>query len=91
MVSQNVQAGAADKRAEATFRDASATLHEVAYIYQGHLDARDELLTKIGEEFGFNPASVIDDAPAEETTVQVPRRTDALGSATGVSAAWMPC
>jgi hypothetical protein len=31
-VSQNVQAGAAHKRAEATFRDASATLHEVAYI-----------------------------------------------------------
>jgi hypothetical protein len=32
---------------------------------RGHLDARDELLTKIAEEFGFNPASVIDDAPAE--------------------------
>lgn len=35
MVGQNVQAAAADKRAEATFHDASATLHEVAHV-QGH-------------------------------------------------------
>ena len=40
MVGQNVQAAAADKRAEATFHDASATLHEVAHI-QGHLAAQD--------------------------------------------------
>src|SRR5258708_1913314 len=31
MVGQNVQAAASDKRAEATFHDASATLHEVAH------------------------------------------------------------
>jgi hypothetical protein len=30
MVGQNVQAAAADKRAEATFHDASATLHETS-------------------------------------------------------------
>ena len=40
MVGQNVQAAAADKRAEATFHDASATLHEVAHV-QGHLAAQD--------------------------------------------------
>ena len=42
MVGQNVQAAASDKRAEATFHDASATLHEVAHV-QGHLAAQDEL------------------------------------------------
>ena len=46
MVGQNVQAAAADKLAEATFNDASATLHEVAHV-QGHLAAQDELLTRI--------------------------------------------
>jgi hypothetical protein len=40
MVGQNVQAAAADKRAEATFHDASATLHEMAHV-QGHLAAQD--------------------------------------------------
>ena len=39
MVGQNVQAAAADKRAE-------ATLHEVAHV-QGHLAAQDELLSRI--------------------------------------------
>jgi hypothetical protein len=38
MVGQNVQSAAADKRAEATFHDPSATLHEVAHV-QGHLAA----------------------------------------------------
>jgi hypothetical protein len=46
MVGHNVQAAAADKRAEATFHDASATLHEVAHV-QGYLAAQDELLTRI--------------------------------------------
>src|ERR1039457_6036588 len=46
MVGQNVQAAAADKRSEATFHDASATLHEVAHV-QGHLAAQDELMTRI--------------------------------------------
>lgn len=36
MVGQNVQAAAADKRSEAKFHDASATLHEMAHV-QGHL------------------------------------------------------
>ena len=52
MVGQNVQAAAADKRAEATFHDASATLHEVAHV-QGHLAAQDVLLTRIAERSGW--------------------------------------
>ena len=55
MVGQNVQAAAADKRAEATFHDASATLHEVAHV-QGHLAAQDVLLTRIAERIGLDPS-----------------------------------
>ena len=62
MVGQNVQAAAADKRAEATFHDASATLHEVAHV-QGHLAAQDELLTRIAERIGLEPVPVIDNPP----------------------------
>jgi hypothetical protein len=64
MVGQNVQAAAADKRAEATFHDASATLHEVAHV-QGHLAAQDELLTRIAEKLSLEPVPVID-TPADE-------------------------
>ena len=60
MVGQNVQAAAADKRAEATFHDASATLHEVAHV-QAHLAAQDELLTRIAERIGIDPVPVIDE------------------------------
>ena len=66
MVGQNVQAAAADKRAEATFHDASATLHEVAHV-QGHLAAQDVLLSRIAEKIGLDPVPVID-APSEEET-----------------------
>jgi len=64
MVGQNVQAAAADKRAEATFHDASATLHEVAHV-QGHLAAQDVLLTEIAAKIGLDPVPVID-APSDE-------------------------
>jgi hypothetical protein len=66
MVGQNVQGAAADKRAEATFHDASATLHEVAHV-QGHLAAQDELLTRIAEKIGLSPVPVIDTPPDEAT------------------------
>ena len=62
MVGQNVQAAAADKRAEATFHDASAALHELAHV-QGHLGAQDILLTKIAEKLGLEPVPVIDIPP----------------------------
>ena len=69
MVGQNVQAAAADKRAEATFHDASATLHEVAHV-QGHLAAQDELLTQIAERIGLDPVPVIDTPPDENAGSQ---------------------
>ena len=72
MVGQNVQAAAADKRAEATFHDASATLHEVAHV-QGHLAAQDMLLTRIAEKLGLDPVPVIDAPPGEEPAAQTPQ------------------
>lgn len=65
MVGQNVQAAASDKRSEATFHDASATLHEMAHI-QGHLAAQDALLTRIAEKIGLEPVPVIDLPTTEE-------------------------
>ena len=69
MVGQNVQAAAADKRSEATFHDASATLHEVAHV-QGHLAAQDVLLTRIAEKIGLDPVPIIDTPPDEEKAAQ---------------------
>jgi hypothetical protein len=57
----------ADKRAEATFHDASATLHEVAHV-QGHLAAQDELLSRIAAKIGLDPVPVIDDPDPDETS-----------------------
>ena len=71
MVGQNVQAAAADKRSEATFHDASATLHEVAHV-QGHLAAQDMLLTRIAQKIGLDPVPVIDTPADEETAAQNP-------------------
>src|SRR5580704_13831260 len=65
MVGQNVQAAAADKRAEATYHDASATLHEVAHV-QGHLAAQDKLLSRIAEKIGLDPVPVIDNPELDE-------------------------
>jgi hypothetical protein len=59
MVGQNVQAEAADKRAEATYHDVTALLHENAQL-QAHLVAQDTLLTKIAEKLGLEPVPVID-------------------------------
>jgi hypothetical protein len=67
MVGQNVQAAAADKRAEATFHDTTATLHEVAHV-QGHLAAQDVLLTRIAERIGLDPVPVIDADSGDEVT-----------------------
>lgn len=52
MVGQNVQADAADARAEATFHDASATLDETRQLQQ-HLGAQDEVLGRIVERLGL--------------------------------------
>ena len=62
MVGQNVQAAASDKRSEATFHDASATLYEVSHL-QDHLAAQDELLTRIAEKLGLEPMPVVSSPP----------------------------
>ena len=46
IVGQNIQAKAADNRAEDTYKDAEAVLHEAAQI-QAHLEAQDAALLKI--------------------------------------------
>jgi hypothetical protein len=46
IVGQNIQAAAADKRAEDTYKDAEAVLSEVAKI-QHHLEAQDEAISTI--------------------------------------------
>jgi hypothetical protein len=52
MVGQNILGSAADRRAEMTYTDADATLHEAEQI-QGHLGAQDaalnQLLAKVSE------------------------------------------
>ncbi|MCL2584990.1 MAG: DUF1003 domain-containing protein [Streptosporangiales bacterium] len=63
MVGQNVQSEAADRRAEATYHDASATLHEVEHI-QGHLAAQDTLLRQMAERLGIDEVPVAE-APGE--------------------------
>ncbi len=46
IVGQNIQARASDKRAEATYKDAGAILHEALQI-QHHLEAQDEEIEHI--------------------------------------------
>ena len=46
IVGQNIQARAADKRAEATYKDADAVLHEAREI-QKHLQAQDKEIERI--------------------------------------------
>jgi hypothetical protein len=72
MVGQNVQAAAADQRAEATFHDASATLHEMAHV-QGHLAAQDVLMSRIAAKIGLDPVPVIDNPDLDETADPDPR------------------
>jgi hypothetical protein len=64
-VAELLPRGTADKRAEATFHDASATLHEVAHV-QGHLAAQDVLLSKIAQKIGLDPVPLIDNPSDEE-------------------------
>jgi len=46
IVGQNIQARAADKRAESTYKDAEAVLHEAMQI-QAHLAAQDKVLSDL--------------------------------------------
>ena len=46
IVGQNIQAAASDKRAEDTYKDAEAVLHEAIEI-QKHLPPQDEAITEV--------------------------------------------
>jgi hypothetical protein len=49
IVGQNLQAKASDKRAESTYKDAEAVLHEAIEI-QKHLAAQDVVLSRLGRD-----------------------------------------
>ena len=76
MVGQNVQADAADKRAEATYHDVTVLLHEYAQM-QAHLVAQDQLLTKMAEKLGLEPVPVID--LPEGVEIEAPGQDGAVG------------
>lgn len=58
IVGQNIQAKASDKRAEDTYKDADAVLHEVTHI-QAHLECQDQkildILTRVEALAGAAP------------------------------------
>ena len=51
MVGQNVQAQASDQRAENTYKDAEAVLHEAQQIQQ-HLESQDRQISELLEKIG---------------------------------------
>jgi hypothetical protein len=57
IVGQNILSAASDKRAEATYKDADAVLHEAMQI-QKHLEAQDQAIEKIlAMVAGSNPTT----------------------------------
>ncbi|HLH27816.1 MAG TPA: hypothetical protein VKW77_02805 [Acidimicrobiales bacterium] len=54
IVGQNIQAQASDKRADATYHDASAILHEAMEI-QRHLEAQDQAIERILDSVSPSP------------------------------------
>ena len=61
MVGQNVQADAADKRSEATFKDAEALLHGQEQVGM-HLAAQDAVLRAMAAKLGIEIAVVMTEA-----------------------------
>ena len=63
IVGQNIQAAASDKRAEDTYKDAEAVLHEAVEI-QKHLAFQDEAITEIVNTLrGMTPAGSLSPRP----------------------------
>lgn len=58
LVGGNVQAAAADKRAEQTYLDAEAVLHEAQQI-QDHLAAQDDVLTSVVHSLPARPGKYL--------------------------------
>lgn len=85
IVGQNIQAKAADARADATYKDAEAVLHEAEQI-QAHLMAQDDVLTGLITAFhgpAVPPAPAAKRNPSRMTQVTPP----AAGSTTPPPAA----
>lgn len=82
IVGQNVQARAADKRAEATYLDAEAVLHEAQQI-QAHLQAQDDGLGALLERAGAHHEAQLDEAAARHQLVmaQAQRQHETLMAA----------
>lgn len=64
IVGQNIQAKAADKRADDTYKDAEAVLKEASMI-QDHLKAQDELISKILEQMQPLLLRAVTERPAQ--------------------------
>lgn len=71
IVGQNVQAEAADKRAEATYQDADAVLHEALQI-QAHLEAQDAAIERILAQVDSRSDRAGDAAAAAADTTVAP-------------------
>ena len=75
IVGQNVQAEASDKRAEATYQDADAVLHEALQI-QAHLEAQDaaieRILSMVGGGRGAPATTPTTDAPPSPSPPTAP-------------------
>ena len=56
IVGQNVQSAAADKRAQSTYKDAEAILHECLQL-QAHLQAQDQVLDDLVRRLQAGPAT----------------------------------
>jgi hypothetical protein len=81
IVGQNVQAKAADKRAEATFNDAEAVLHECLEL-QKHLQAQDEILERATAQADARHDAALDYAAGQHQllTAQAARQHEELRS-----------
>ncbi len=72
IVGQNILSAASDKRAEATYNDADAVLHEAVEI-QKHLEAQDHAIEQILATVGVSTGpSTVPPAPPSPPTPQTP-------------------
>jgi len=71
IVGQNILSAASDKRAEATYNDADAVLHEAVEI-QKHLEAQDHAIEQILASVGLSPGAGGTTPPAPPTPRHLP-------------------
>ena len=74
IVGQNIQSQAADKRAQATYEDADAVLHEAIQI-QAHLEAQDKAIEAILARMGAGVTDIGDGSGPGPDPTQGPSAT----------------